>query len=123
MTEGFDSREPRVGSIDGSAPFDVTAGEIARLTLYADAQEQKVRELEVTVNNLQHALESRIVIERAIGIVAERFDLTIADAWELLRSAARDSRREVRALATEMTEFRETTPSEIVETVRRRPPR
>jgi ANTAR domain len=119
MTEGFDSREPPAASGDGSPTTEVTANEIARLTLYADAQEEKVRELGVTVANLRHALESRVVIERAIGMLSERFDRTIVEAWELLRAAARDSRREVRALANEVTESRAKTPHEIVETARR----
>jgi hypothetical protein len=33
---------------------------------YADAQERKVRELQQTVLQLQSALDSRVVIERAI---------------------------------------------------------
>lgn len=79
--------------------------EVERLTHYADAQEKKVSEL-------QHALESRVVIEQAVGMIAERFELTVADAFELLRRAARDSRRELRAIATELTATR-ATPGEI----------
>jgi ANTAR domain len=120
MTEGFDGGEPDAGSPDGSPASEVTIKEIARLTLYADAQEQKVDELERTVGHLRHALEARIVIDRAVGILSERFDLEIGDAFELLRAAARNSRREVRALATEMTESREQTPREIAEAVRSR---
>jgi AmiR/NasT family two-component response regulator len=48
---------------------------------------------------LQHALESRIVIEQAKGILAERLDLSVADAFELLRSAARSNRMRVHHLA------------------------
>jgi AmiR/NasT family two-component response regulator len=62
------------------------------------------------------------MIERAIGMLAERFDLAIPDAFELLRSAARTSRREVRALAEEMLASRGRTPNEIAD-VRRRPAR
>jgi len=59
-------------------------------------------------------LESRLAIERAVGMLAERFDLVIADASELLSSAARESRREVRTLAREITDSRGWTPDEIV---------
>jgi hypothetical protein len=55
-------------------------------------------------------------------MLAERFDLAIPDAFELLRSAARDSRREVRGLAEEMLESRGRTPAEIAD-ARRRPAR
>ena len=77
------------------------AVEMERLVVYADAQERKVSEL-------QGALDSRVIIEQAIGILAERFDLRIPDAFEVLRSAARNSRREVREVAEEVRASRET---------------
>jgi AmiR/NasT family two-component response regulator len=77
------------------------AAEMERLVAYADAQERKVSEL-------QGALDSRVIIEQAIGILAERFNLPIPDAFEVLRSAARNSRREVRAVAEEVRASRET---------------
>jgi AmiR/NasT family two-component response regulator len=107
-----------MSSTDRSPARDVTVGEISRLVAYADAQERKAAELAKTVSELQHALDTRVVIDRAIGMLAERFKLAIGDAWELLRSAARDNRREVRALATEITESRDRTPDEIVDAVR-----
>jgi hypothetical protein len=93
--------------IDGHALPAQIAGEIERLVVYADAQERKV-------SQLQTALDSRVVIERAIGILAERFQLPFPDAFELLRTAARSSRREVRAIAEELGVSRET-PLEIAE--------
>ena len=87
--------------------------EITRLTLYADAQKRKVSELQTTVLQLQSALDSRVVIERGVGMIAERFGLSPRDAFELLRKAARDSRREVRALAEELLESPGRTPDEI----------
>jgi AmiR/NasT family two-component response regulator len=87
--------------------------ELARLTVeldvlarYADAQEQKVTQLQV-------ALESRVVIEQAVGMLAERFDLSVVAAFDLLRGAARDSRRELRALAAEVTLGAGATPAEV----------
>jgi len=52
--------------------------------------------------------DSRVIIEQAIGILAERFDLPTPDAFEVLRSAARNSRREVKAVAEEVRASRET---------------
>jgi len=98
---------------DGSPLSSELTAEITRLTLYADAQERKVRELQTTVVQLQSALDSRVVIERGVGMIAERFGLALPDAFELLRKAARDSRREVRALAEELLESRGRTPDEI----------
>ena len=77
------------------------AAELDALGRYADAQEKKAAQLQV-------ALDSRVVIEQAVGILSERFELSIAEAFDLLRSAARNSRRELRALATELTESRAT---------------
>jgi ANTAR domain len=116
--DGCDGRfrtcQGKAPSTDGSPAAAVTAAEIARLTSYADGQERKVSELQTTVAQLQHALDARVVIERAIGMLAERFDLPIPDAVELLRSAARNSRREVRSLAEQLMQFRGRTPDEIV---------
>ena len=104
---------------DGASPdglqIRISGGELGRLTEYADAQERKVQELQATVAQLQFALEARVTIERAIGILAERFNLPVYDAFEVIRSAARTSRREVRSLAEELLEDRAKTPPEIVE--------
>ena len=85
-------------------------------------QARKVEDLQVTVGQLQTALDSRVVTERAVGMLAERFDLTTGDAFELLRSAARNSRRGVRELAEDVTESRGWTPDEIVDARRRLEP-
>src|SRR6476659_4586031 len=87
--------------VDARALPAQVAAEMERLVVYADAQERKVSEL-------QGALDSRVIIEQAIGILAERFDLPIPDAFEVLRSAARNSRREVREVAEEVRASRET---------------
>src|SRR2546423_10629790 len=81
------------------------SAELDALARYADAQEQRV-------SHLQTALESRIVIEQAVGMLAERFNLTVAESFELLRRAARNSRRQLRGLAIETTKSR-VTPEEI----------
>jgi AmiR/NasT family two-component response regulator len=86
--------------------------ELARLTAeldalarYADAQEQRVSQLQI-------ALDSRVIIEQAVGMLAERFELSVGDSFDLLRRAARNSRRELRELASETTLSR-ITPVEI----------
>jgi len=77
------------------------AAELDRLARYADEQERKA-------SQLQHALDSRVVIERAVGMLAERFDTSVEAAFELLRRAARDSRGDLHALAGEVTGSRVT---------------
>lgn len=53
------------------------------------------------VEQLQYALESRVAIERAIGMLMARHDLDAVAAFERLRRAARSSRRTVAVLARE----------------------
>jgi hypothetical protein len=109
-----DRASPDAFAIQGSD------GELGRLAEYADAQERKVQELQTVVTQLQSALDSRVTIERAIGMLAERFNLPIYDAFEVIRAAARTSRRGVRSLAEELLEDRAKTPPEIVEASARR---
>ena len=96
---------PLVERSEGTELAKLSA-EISELTRYADAQEQKVAHLEL-------ALVSRVVIEQAVGMLAERFQLSVDDAFQLLRGAARDARRDLRALAAEVIASR-LTPDEIV---------
>ena len=56
----------------------------------------------VVVLQLQHALESRVVIERAVGILMARNGIDAVGAFALLRSRARGERRKVAALAEEL---------------------
>lgn len=54
---------------------------------------------------LQQALESRIVIEQAKGMLAERLGCDVSTAFEVLRHAARSSRRNIHELAAEVIAF------------------
>ncbi len=91
--------------LDGHPLSAEISAEISRLTVYADAQESKVRQL-------QTALDSRVAIERANGILAERFQVAVEEAFDLLRKAARSSRRELTPLAEEVISSSQT-PTEI----------
>ncbi len=93
--------------LDGHPLHAAVVAEMERLTVYADAQEQEV-------SQLQSALDSRVVIEQAIGMLAERFNIPFKDAFELLRAGARKTRQQVRAIAEELRETRQT-PSEIMD--------
>jgi AmiR/NasT family two-component response regulator len=61
---------------------------------------------------LEYALESRVVIEQAKGVLAERWGVPPDAAFELLRTAARSNRIRVRDLAQRVVETR-TTPAEL----------
>jgi AmiR/NasT family two-component response regulator len=51
---------------------------------------------------LQTALESRIVIEQAKGIIADRESITPDEAFQKIRRQARSERRKLHDLATEI---------------------
>ena len=52
---------------------------------------------------LQHALESRIIIEQAKGFLAERHQLPIDGAFQLLRQHARSNHARLRDIALQVT--------------------
>src|SRR6266536_1910467 len=68
----------------------------------------EVSELQERVEQLQTALESRIIVEQAKGVLAERFHLSVDDAFLLLRYAARSSRVNLHGLAQEVVSARAT---------------
>jgi hypothetical protein len=61
---------------------------------------------ERTASQLQAALTSRVVIEQAKGIIAEHRQVPIDEAFKLLRSHARDTRRSIHDLSQEVAEGR-----------------
>ena len=62
------------------------------------------------VIQLQTALESRVVIEQAKGLLAGRLRLTVDEAFEILRQAARTSGRQLHELAEEIVGSEELPP-------------
>lgn len=59
---------------------------------------------------LQHALDSRVVIEQAKGVISERFSLDSKEAFDTLRRAARSHRMRLHDLASMVVSSRETPP-------------
>jgi AmiR/NasT family two-component response regulator len=57
---------------------------------------------------LEEALESRIVIEQAKGVISERFGLEPERAFEVLRRAARSNRVALKHLAERVVSSRST---------------
>jgi AmiR/NasT family two-component response regulator len=82
----------------------------------AERQVERLRELVTSLlvqnQQLQQALESRIVIEQAKGVLSERYRLSVDDAFALLRRSARNHRLRLHALAASVVGSRET-PREI----------
>ena len=58
--------------------------------------------LAVTVTQLEHALASRVRVEQAIGVLAERHRLRPREAFDLLRGAARSRGRRVTEMAQDV---------------------
>ena len=61
--------------------------------------EQLVVELQTKNAQLETALASRIVIEQAKGVLAERYQLDLERAFAILRGAARTDRMKIHELA------------------------
>lgn len=72
--------------------------------------------LRTKIAQLEHALSSRVVIEQAKGVLAERFRLPVGDAFDLLRRSARNARMNIHALAAQVVS-EPTTPREIAATL------
>jgi hypothetical protein len=62
------------------------------------------------VAQLQHALNSRVTVEQAKGILAERYAITPGDAFELIRLAARSNHLKVDSIAQDVVSSRQTPP-------------
>jgi hypothetical protein len=72
-------------------------------------------ELDARVAQLQHALTSRIVVEQAKGVLAERYALTPDEAYELIRLAARSNGLKVHAVSGNVLEHPRQTPEVILD--------
>jgi hypothetical protein len=68
----------------------------------APGESAEAARLAVTVAQLEHALASRVRVEQAIGVLAERHRLRPREAFDLLRSAARARGRRVTELAQDV---------------------
>lgn len=55
---------------------------------------------EIITTQLQTALNSRVIIEQAKGVLAERLRVSISDAFGVLRAYARSNNRKILAVAT-----------------------
>ncbi len=77
---------------------------LADVATIALLQERTIAHADVLTEQLQGALNSRVVIEQAKGALAQMEGTTPADAFELMRSRARSSRRRLIDVAMEILE-------------------
>jgi AmiR/NasT family two-component response regulator len=80
----------------------------------ASEREERLAELVVALAdenaNLQRALDTRVVIEQAKGVLAERFGVDVHEAFQVLRMSARSNRIRLHDLATRVVASRQTPP-------------
>jgi GAF domain-containing protein len=73
-------------------------------------QQRSIRHREALTEQLQSALNSRVLIEQAKGVLAERLHLDVADAFALLRNGARSHNRRLSELAQSIVDGSEQIP-------------
>ena len=83
---------------------DLLAGDLSAAGRPPRASEtgDEMERLRTAVGQLEHALAARVVVEQAIGVLAERQHLATRAAFERLRKAARSRGRKVHELAKQV---------------------
>ena len=87
-------------------PLELSATELATAQLVADvtsaylANQQILHRSTTLTKQLQHALDSRVVVEQAKGMLAERRGIGLGDAFDRIRGHARANRIRVHDVAT-----------------------
>jgi len=81
-----------------------TAQAMADAATIGILQQRTIRRGEVVAGQLQAALTSRIIIEQAKGVLAERLRISTDDAFGVLRGAARSRNRLLSDLAREVAD-------------------
>lgn len=107
-------RNQRIGALNvfrGSAgPFredDVVVGQaLADVATVGILHERLLRQSSDVVAQLQEALDSRVVLEQAKGMVAQESDIDVGEAFTRLRAYARNHNRVLREVATDIIEGR-----------------
>ena len=101
-------RGEMVGVVDivSSETLDLPAGEVAAAQMLADVAVSYIfavrlhEESSRLASQLQRALDTRVVIEQAKGMLAERHGEPMSEAFERLRRHARSTNRSVREAAS-----------------------
>jgi hypothetical protein len=80
---------------------------LADVATIAILQERAVTRADVLASQLEFAFNSRVVVEQAKGAIARTLDISVDEAFELLRRHARDRRAPLTEVAREMLSDRE----------------
>jgi GAF domain-containing protein len=93
-------------------PADVRIGQaLADVATISLLHERSMRHSEILSEQLQTALDSRVIIEQAKGKLAERLGVDMDQAFKLLRDFARARNRRLSDLAQALVNGTETLPS------------
>jgi hypothetical protein len=110
-------REERVGALNlfrdepgGLAAVDVAVGQaLADVATIGILHQRVLTRAELISQQLQMALNTRVVVEQAKGVLAERGNIDMDQAFALLRSYARRSRQRLADVAHDVVEQGDTT--------------
>lgn len=89
-------------SVPDNFPMTTPTPDQVRWTAAKAAEAELRRQLETQTRlaqQLQTALDTRIIIEQAVGVLAERNHIDVKAAFELLRSASRNQNIRIATLA------------------------
>jgi GAF domain-containing protein len=107
-------RQEIIGALNLFAhdPVQLPAEDVRVAQAFADIatiailQERLVKERELLAAQLQTALDSRVVIEQAKGVLAERLGFDMDTAFSTLRDAARRANRRLSEVARDVVQSR-----------------
>jgi GAF domain-containing protein len=88
----------KCGALDADDLLGAQA--MADIATISILQARALREARVLADQLQRALNSRVVIEQAKGVLAERTQVNLDDAFRMLRTYARNHNRRLHDVAT-----------------------
>jgi GAF domain-containing protein len=105
-------REEVIGSLnlfwDAPGVLDETdamvAQALADVATIGILHERSIRESDISRAQLQHALDSRVVIEQAKGVVAQTHDTDMDSAFAILRKYARDNQLRLAGVAAQVVD-------------------
>jgi hypothetical protein len=102
---GTPTDDPRCDLTSAMVLADLIAAELSpggRPPRPDSEQLSEVEQLRLSVSQLEHALAARVMVEQAIGVLAERQHTTPRAAFDRLRKASRSRGRKVHDLAREV---------------------
>lgn len=107
-------REKTIGSLNlfreqagELGEFDMVAAQaLADVATIGILQERAVRESDIVTEQLQRALDSRVIIEQAKGVIAYVSNVSVGEAFRLIRAHARDHQRGIVEVAGDIVDRR-----------------